>query len=174
MRLSLFIILVVSLSLSQFSYAEPIKVPIKDGFLVDCISIEDRGIRILKMELTNQSTSHFKLALKTFICDENNGKMELKSLPLSTPVPARHTLQPLTFKIIKTSVLIMNTENTVILMKINFDANESSPAFLIEKDSIKETTVDMTIVGTGITKLDDVIVDESPSRGGHFRFTNLD
>ena len=100
--------------------------------------------------------------------------MELKLLPLSTPVPARHTLQPLTFEIIKTSVLIMNTENTVILMKINFDANESSPALLIDKDSIKETTVDMTIVGTGITKLDDVIVDESPSRGGHFRFTNLD
>lgn len=163
-----------SLLLSQFSFAEPIKVPIKEGFSVECKSIEDNGIRIFKAQLTDLSATQFKLELKTFVCAKNNGKMELQALPLSTPILAGYTLQPVTYEIIKTSILVMNTENTMILMKINFNADDSSPVMLIDKESITEESVDITIVGTGITKLDGQIVDESPSRGGHFRFSNLD
>ena len=174
MRSVSFIFLFV-LGLSSVLNAEPIKVPIQDGFLATCKSVEELGERVFRMNMTNESSLQFKLQIKTFVCAQSNDKkIELIPLSLSTPTRARNTTLPLTFEIIKPFVLVLNTENTQILSKVKLDEDLSSQVVFIDKNLITEDVIDLTIIGIGVTKADQVIVDEVPIRGGHFRFSNLD
>ncbi len=160
-------------ALSTSSYAEPVRNIIKDGQVVVCKTPEENGTRVFEVNLKNLSKTQFMISVDTFLCENQNGIMKLKSLPFSNPTRANNTVENYSYEIIKTSILVLNNDNTELLIKLSINPDFSSQSLIINKSAISLDSVDVTLTGVGITKLNGKIVDEGPTSGGHWRFSNL-
>ncbi len=153
--------------------AEISTIIVQDGSRVRCGETADLGHRAFKLRVLSVSASTLTLNLETLVCMKESEILQLVALPISAPFAQQLDNGIFTFEISQPELVLTNSEVTREILRIPLNGRLSSQQITVDRSSIFEKTVDLTIMGIGLTKKNDIIEDQAMTSGGHFRLINL-
>lgn len=153
--------------------AEISAVVVQNGSNIRCEEKADIGRRAFRLQVVDASDSALVLNLQTLVCISHGDAQKLAAMPISAPYAVQLDNGIYTFEISQPELVITNSEVTREIQRIRFDGQLASQQLIIDRTRISEKSVDLTIMGIGLTKKNDVIEHQSMTNGGHFRLNNL-
>lgn len=172
MRRPMFVLLLLLLTEAS-ALAEISAVIVQNGSLIRCEEKADIGRRAFRLQVAGASESSLILNLQTLICVSVGDSQQLAAMPISAPNEMLLGNGNYTFEISQPELVITNSEVTREIQRIRFDGRLSSQQLIVDRTRISEKSVDLTIMGIGVTKKNDIIENEEVTFGGHFRLNNL-
>lgn len=153
--------------------AEISTVIVQNGFLIRCEDKADLGSRAFRLQVVSSTDSTLTLNLETLVCRTLGETQKLAAMPLSTPHGLLLDNGIYTFEILQPELVVTNSEVTREIQRILINGQISSQQLIIDRTQIFEKTIDLTIMGVGLTKKNDIIEHQGMTNGGHFRLNNL-
>lgn len=153
--------------------AEISAVVVQNGSLIRCEEKADLGRRAFRLHVISASETTVTLNLETLVCMSLGDTQKLQAMPISTPYAQLFDGGVYTFEIIQPEMVVTNSEITREIQRVPFDGRLSSQHLIVDRASISEKSIDLTIMGLGLTKKNDIIEHQGMTTGGHFRIDNL-
>ncbi len=148
-------------------------VVVQSGSLIRCEEKADLGRRAFRLHVISASKMTLTLNLETLVCMSFGEKQKLQAMPISTPYAQLLDGGIYTFEIVQPEIVVTNSEVTREIQRVPFDGKLSSQHLVVDRTPIFEKSVDLTIMGLGLTKKNDFIEHQDITNGGHFRLNNL-
>ena len=171
--LRLIFVTTLSLLTGVMALAEISAVVVQNGSLIRCEEKADLGHRAFRLHVVSASETTLTLNLETFVCRSFGEKQKLQAMPISTPYAQLLDGGIYTFEIVQPEIVVTNSEVTREIQRVPFDGRLSSQQLIVDRASIFEKSIDLTIMGLGLTKKNDIIEHQGMTTGGHFRLNNL-
>lgn len=148
-------------------------VVVQNGSVIRCEETADVGQRAFRLQVIDVSDSSLLINLQTLVCTSVGETQKLALLPISAPHIMPLNNGAYTFEIGQPEIVVTNSEVTREIQRIPFDGRLSVQQLKIDRTLISEKSVDLTIMGIGLTKKNDIVEHQGPTNGGHFRLNNL-
>ncbi len=166
------ILILISLSsMATVSLAKENLRIVQDGSVARCSDLSSVGHRAYRLTEVSSSATQINFKLETLQCVLNSTETAMVLVPyaLAAPIIYKYQNQTMSYEMNSTYLSVTNTDLTRELFQIPIDSRASVQTVTIDRNSLTEKSVDITVMGIQLVKKNNQFFDQGLIYGGHFR-----
>lgn len=156
---------------STVALADVSSVILQDGSVARCTEAGDSGGRAFRIKVLSADDSKITLKLDTLICVKEDKAALLVSAPLAHQIVFTNKQDMMTYEIPTAFIQVTNDQGTEELLKVAINAKLASQTIELNIANIPNKSIDLTILGLQVIKLNNKHFDQGMIFGGNYRLT---